>query len=69
VANTKNRIVRMDDRIWHEFGYVCAAEGTNRTAAFRDYAERRIRAFRRRGGVIPPPASEDATPDVHPDAA
>jgi hypothetical protein len=54
VANTRNRAVRLDDYTWHALGHVAADEGSDRTTVLRECAERRIKAYIRKGGVIPP---------------
>lgn len=54
VGNTKNRIMRVDDDLWHAYGAVCKARKTNRAAALKAFMEREVRAFKRRGGEIPP---------------
>lgn len=47
-THTTNRVVRIDDELWAEFGELCEEEGTNRTADIRAYIERRLKARRRR---------------------
>ncbi len=50
--------IRMEKSLWHAFGHVCADEGTDRTSDLRAYVERRVKAYIRKGGVIPPMPEE-----------
>jgi hypothetical protein len=52
MANTPNRVIRVEAPLWEAFGQVCDAEGVNKSDDLRAYMQRRIRAFTRTGGRI-----------------
>ncbi|MFI7073630.1 hypothetical protein [Micromonospora sediminicola] len=69
MAKTPNRVIRVPDRTWDAYGHVCEAEGVKRTADLIAFMERRINAFIRKGGVLPPAeAAETAKQDEGSDA-
>lgn len=63
MAKTPNRVIRVPERTWDAYGQVVEAEGVKRTADLIAHMERRINAFIRKGGVIRPPAGNQATHD------
>ncbi len=54
MAKTPNRVIRVPDRTWDAYGHVCEAEGVKRTADLIAFMERRINAYLRKGGTLPP---------------
>jgi hypothetical protein len=52
---TKNRVIRISEEDWTNFGAICNEEGTDRTADLRAHIQQRIRLYRRKHpGVMLP---------------
>lgn len=47
-GNTKNRVLRVPDTLWEDYGEACEDRGTTRSEALRASMEREVRAFRQR---------------------
>jgi hypothetical protein len=45
---TKNRVLRVDDELWHDYGAACEAEGVTKSDDLRAYMLRKVRARQRR---------------------
>ncbi|MCW6003940.1 hypothetical protein K1W54_04990 [Micromonospora sp. CPCC 205371] len=52
MANTPNRVIRVEAPLWEAYGQVCAAKGIKRSDDLRAYMQRAIRQFTREGGRI-----------------
>jgi hypothetical protein len=47
---TPNRVIRVDDELWSDYGAACEAEGIARSDDLRTHMQRRVRAWKRRPG-------------------
>jgi hypothetical protein len=45
---TKNRVLRVDDELWRDYGAACEAEGVTKSYDLRAYMLRKVRAWKRR---------------------
>lgn len=45
---TPNRVIRVDDELWADYGRACEAEGTTRSEDLRAHMFRKVRAWKRR---------------------
>ncbi len=45
---TKREAIRIEPDLWREYGAVCAADDTNRSADLRAHMEREVRAWKRK---------------------
>jgi hypothetical protein len=52
MANTPNRVIRVEAPLWEAYGQVCDAEGVRKSDDLRAFMQRRVRAFVRQGGRI-----------------
>lgn len=58
-GKTPNRIIRVDDQLWEDFGRLCVEEGTDRAKDIRAYMQRRVRRWKRLQSKRPDPAADD----------
>jgi hypothetical protein len=47
---TPNRVIRVDDDLWREYGAACEAEGGTRSDDLRAHMLRKVKAWKRRRG-------------------
>ncbi|TYK45090.1 hypothetical protein [Actinomadura decatromicini] len=45
---TPNRVIRVDDDLWRDYGEACEAEGTSKSDDLRAHMARKVRAYKRR---------------------
>lgn len=45
---TPNRVIRVDDELWHDYGEVCDDEGVTKSDDLRGHMQRKVKAYRRR---------------------
>jgi hypothetical protein len=45
---TPNRVIRVDDDLWRDYGEACEAEGTSKSDDLRAHMVRKVRAHKRR---------------------
>lgn len=45
---TPNRVIRVDDELWTDYGRACEDEGTVRAEDMRAHMQRKVRAWKRR---------------------
>jgi hypothetical protein len=45
---TPNRVIRVDEELWADYGRACEAEGTIRSEDLRAHMLRKVRAWKRR---------------------
>lgn len=45
---TPNRVIRVEEELWRDYGEACEADGTTRSDDLRAHMARKIRAWRRR---------------------
>lgn len=45
---TPNRVIRVDDELWTDYGRACEDEGTIRSDDLRAHMQRKVRAWKRR---------------------
>lgn len=50
MANTPNRVIRVEDDLWEAYGVAVAAKGLKRSDDLRAHMQRTVRAFRRTTG-------------------
>lgn len=50
-GNTKNRVLRVPDTLWDDYGHACEDRGTTRSEALRASMEREVRAWRQRRAI------------------
>ena len=43
-----NRVIRVDDDLWREYGAACEADGVKRSDDLRIYMVRKVKAWKRR---------------------
>ena len=55
---TKNRVIRISEEDWVNFGAICDDEGTDRTADLRAHIQQRIKAYRRKHPGVALPGDE-----------
>lgn len=63
MANTPNRVIRIEDDLWDAYGRAVAAKGSNRTAELRAHMQRVVRAHKRAGGDVDSTSGNQATHD------
>lgn len=61
MANTPNRVIRVEAPLWDAYGQVCEAKGVKRSDDLRAYMQRAIRQFVREGGHISVTTGNQAT--------
>ena len=45
---TPNRVIRVDDQLWRDYGEACDAEGTTKSDDLRAHMLRKVKAWKRR---------------------
>jgi hypothetical protein len=45
---TPNRVIRVEDELWREYGEACAAEGIKRSDDLRAHMTRKVKAWKRK---------------------
>ena len=55
---TPNRVIRVDDQLWRDYGEACEAEGTTRSDDLRAHMLRKVRARKGRAGSAEETAGE-----------
>ncbi len=58
-SHTPNRVLRVEEDLWRDYGEACEAEGTTRSDDLRAYMTRKVRARKRRQQAETPPLSAD----------
>jgi hypothetical protein len=48
---TPNRVIRVDDDLWRDYGAACEAEGVTRSDDMRAHMLRKVRAWKRRAAA------------------
>jgi len=56
-THTPNRVVRVEESLWREYGEACAADGATRSDDIRGHMERKVRAWKRKGKPPRPSSS------------
>lgn len=52
MANTPNRVIRVEDDLWDAYGRACAAKGVKRSDDLRSHMLRVVRAFKAKSGDV-----------------
>lgn len=63
---TPNRVIRVDDELWADYGRACEAEGTIRSEDLRAHMLKKVRAWKRRmRGAEPqePGGADEGSPE------
>lgn len=55
---TPNRVVRVEDELWADYGGACEAEGTTRADDLRAHMTRKVRTWKRRSAAPAEGSSE-----------
>lgn len=58
-THTPNRVVRVDDDLWRDYGDACGDAGTDRSEDLRAHMKRRVRDWK--AGRWPRPQAGDGT--------
>lgn len=45
---TPNRVIRVDDDLWSDYGEACDAEGVTRSDDLREHMARKVRTWKRK---------------------
>lgn len=61
MANTPNRVIRVEAPLWDAYGQVCDAKGVSKSDDLRAYMQRAVRAHVRQGGHISVETGNQAT--------
>lgn len=45
---TPNRVLRVDEELWRDYGEVCVSEGVSKSDDLRAHMQRKVRSYKRR---------------------
>lgn len=61
MANTPNRVIRVEDELWDAYGQAVEAKGMKRSDDLRAHMLRVVRAFKAKSGKVDPGNRADHT--------